>query len=156
MIPLSNDVIWFIVGGLVDVLISRVLSSTFQKNFAAASSALPSNSEAERNTACDKKGMMPDFCYSVADESACDQHERRKHPARYDAFDGCGHIRFSAFGATALIINRFIAGTVDSHPYLPSSEPNISEKFSQEAAMRLGIDFIPPRRALLWRRRSVS
>ena len=62
MIPRSNDVMWFIVGGLVDVLSSRVLSSTFQKNFAAASSALPSNSEAERNTACDEKGMMPDFC----------------------------------------------------------------------------------------------
>jgi hypothetical protein len=56
----------------------------------------------------------------------------------------------------ALIINRFIAGAVDSHPYLPSSEPNISEKFSREAAMRLGIDFIPPRRVLLWQRRIVE
>ena len=62
MILLSNDVMWFIVGGLVDVLISRVLSSTFQKNFAAALAALPSNSDAERKTACDEKGMMPDFC----------------------------------------------------------------------------------------------
>ena len=62
MILLSNDVMWFIVGGLVDVFISRVLSSTFQKNFAAGLAALPSNSDAERNTACDEKGMMPDFC----------------------------------------------------------------------------------------------
>jgi hypothetical protein len=79
------------VGGLVDPY-SQLLSSTFPKHSEASLSALPSDSDAERNTACDEKGMMSDFCYSVADEPACDQHDRRKRPARSDAFDGCGHI----------------------------------------------------------------
>jgi hypothetical protein len=34
----------------------------FQKNFAAALAVLSSNSDAKRNTACDEKRMMSDFC----------------------------------------------------------------------------------------------
>jgi len=32
------------------------------RKIAAELAVLPSNADAERNTACDEKGMMPDFC----------------------------------------------------------------------------------------------
>ena len=62
MIPLSNDVMWFIVGGLVDTSYFPSSKLNVSENFAAGLPALPSNSDAERNTAGDEKGMMPDFC----------------------------------------------------------------------------------------------
>ena len=62
MIPRSNDVMWFIFGGLVDVLISPSSNLNIFRKIAAGLAALPSNADAERNTARDEKGMMPDFC----------------------------------------------------------------------------------------------
>ena len=62
MILLSNDVMWFIVGGLVDTPYFPSSKLNISEDFVAALAALPSNSDAERNTACDEKGMMPDFC----------------------------------------------------------------------------------------------
>jgi hypothetical protein len=38
----------------------------------------------------------------------------------------------------ALIISRFIAGAVDSHSYLPSSQPNVSENLPFSAPVTLG------------------
>jgi hypothetical protein len=57
MVARTNDVMWFI---LVDWLIAFI--SRVQKNFTAGLPGLPSNADAECNTAGDEKGMMPDFC----------------------------------------------------------------------------------------------
>ncbi len=62
MIPRSNDVMWFIVGGLVDTPYFPSSNLNIFRKIAAGLAALPSNADAERNTACDEKGMMPDFC----------------------------------------------------------------------------------------------
>jgi hypothetical protein len=53
---------WFIVGGLVDTPYFPSSNLNIFRKIAAGLAALPSNSDAERNTACDEKGMMPDFC----------------------------------------------------------------------------------------------
>jgi hypothetical protein len=62
MIPLINDVMWFIVARLVDTPYFPSSKFNIFRKIAAGLAALPSNSDAERNTACDKKGMVPDFC----------------------------------------------------------------------------------------------
>jgi hypothetical protein len=62
MIALSNDVMWFIVGGLVDTSYFPSSKLNVSEKFRSWVSGLPSNSDTECNTARDEKGMMPDFC----------------------------------------------------------------------------------------------